>query len=1035
MKTKILALRTFNKENSLELREAVAGYVLILTLTVIPILLLGAKYVLDNQTLLKRQTEGTEFLRNSSPDKVVKKCAQEAALAVAKKWNPGLSYKQQRERMLRIADGIYNGSAAYVDTTITQAISGIDIQEETITKGGTFEPLKVTKTASTTYPSTTKQIERTTNTTNMKRYYYYYSYSTKYAPMALYHFYIMRNSLTRANSNLFPPDEDLYTDYCYKGSGTGTWYHYVTWPDVVGMSSSDGLSQVSTRSYTTRKDLSDDTVKIEIESDKIKVTTDDDVAYAVPAESNVDIILAVPTNSAALNKDNYDKNTVTSGTPYVSTSTTPTTDAKSTPIYQITHAYQTFLKNFFHTRGVNVGVIPYSGNVSLYSDRSGWVKAPNSFVSTDFLNGTYQPGIVGAMLYGTTGTSNTGLTTTGSYAGNGISYGLLCRGNTLSFKGNTLIYGDLLSTTNPSSYQFRKMVYNPCYLTDGNLLSMKCEKTGSYYWMNPYFILEMNPDVEFMYNMLGAFYPYYDDRNVSNFIFIPVTWANNLLQSWSATGSNSATNTSSDTTNLGRLSTPSKTTTGRKKALILVVNKPDWFEPGELTYIGFDNDYSETPAVESDEIRFDKGKSQGQKGILVYTTQSGTMGSDYTCSSATGRLTYPQKWLLKVVVAPSSSSGTISFSNISTNSSTTTTGTQTITEQKEFYIIPSQMNGTYVEFAMTNIKLISAEITNRPYEMKDGVAEYKSLDVPERSIYIDLLKQALDGKLNYNVNGTDATAPNDYLMYGNNTSGDISNAGIKYGDGVSSSTSSSQSSQPVATVTINPDASENPTNWKNTDSLPIGEKYYKWQSVCYGGGKFVAVASNTNIVAYSDDGITWKLANISSTANWSSVCYGGGKFVAVAYDSSKAAYSSDGITWKSATMSSDSAYWESVCYGGGKFVAVAYDSDRVAYSDDGITWKFSTGIAWELWVSVCYGGGKFVATAYGSNKPVIYSSDGITWTEATLPSFTTNFHYKRSVCYGGGKFVMLVPYGDEAAYSEDGATWKSVTLPSSAGWW
>lgn len=310
---------------------------------------------------------------------------------------------------------------------------------------------------------------------------------------------------------------------------------------------------------------------------KIKVTTDDDVAYAEPAEQNVDIILAVPTNSAALNKDNNDKNTVTSGTPYISRSTTPTTNARSTPIYQITRAYQEFLKKFFYTRGVNVGVIPYSGNVSLRNNRSGWVKAPSNFVSTYFLNGTYQPMIMGAMMYGTTG-FGTNLTIIGSYAGNNLGencgYGLLCRGNTESYNGNTITLGDLLSTEDPSSYRFRKMVYDPCYAGNANLLSMKCEK-GDQYWMNPYFILEMNPDVKFVYGMLGAFYPYYDDRNVSNFIFILVTWANNLLQSWSATGENSSTDTSADSTNLGRLSTPSKATEGRKRALILVVNKPD----------------------------------------------------------------------------------------------------------------------------------------------------------------------------------------------------------------------------------------------------------------------------------------------------------------------------------------------------------------------------------------------------------------------------------------------------------------------------
>ena len=55
-----------------------------------------------------------------------------------------------------------------------------------------------------------------------------------------------------------------------------------------------------------------------------------------------------------------------------------------------------------------------------------------------------------------------------------------------------------------------------------------------------------------------------------------------------------------------------------------------------------------------------------------------------------------------------------------------------------------------------------------------------------------------------------------------------------------------------------------------------------WKSVCYGNGKFVAVAQNSNYFAYSTDGITWTEGTISSTSRqWSSVCYGNGKFVTV----------------------------------------------------------------------------------------------------------------------------------------------------------
>ena len=129
----------------------------------------------------------------------------------------------------------------------------------------------------------------------------------------------------------------------------------------------------------------------------------------------------------------------------------------------------------------------------------------------------------------------------------------------------------------------------------------------------------------------------------------------------------------------------------------------------------------------------------------------------------------------------------------------------------------------------------------------------------------------------------------------------------------------------------------------------------RWQSVCYGNDKFVAVASDTNYFAYSTDGINWTEGTISSTSrDWHSVCYGNGKFVAVAYDT-YFAYSTDGITWTEGTISNTSRRWCSVCYGNGKFVTVA-DEGYFAYSTDGITWtEGKTNISSIYTRCICYG--------------------------------------------------------------------------------
>ena len=229
-----------------------------------------------------------------------------------------------------------------------------------------------------------------------------------------------------------------------------------------------------------------------------------------------------------------------------------------------------------------------------------------------------------------------------------------------------------------------------------------------------------------------------------------------------------------------------------------------------------------------------------------------------------------------------------------------------------------------------------------------------------------------------------------------------------------------------------------PSAWFVVDDSKLGEyelerwtegtmpSSQNWYSVCYGNGKYVAVSWNSNIFAYSTDGINWTEGTMPSSKSWKSVCYGNGKFVAVDYNYGVFAYSTNGINWTEGTMPS-SHHWNSVCYGNGKFVAVC-SSNAFVYSTDGITWTEGTMPSSKSWKSVCYGNGKFVAVV-SSSTIAAYSTDGINWTQATLPIS------KRweSVCYGNGKFVA-VSSSNAFAYSTDGIIWTEGTMPSSQKW-
>ena len=208
-------------------------------------------------------------------------------------------------------------------------------------------------------------------------------------------------------------------------------------------------------------------------------------------------------------------------------------------------------------------------------------------------------------------------------------------------------------------------------------------------------------------------------------------------------------------------------------------------------------------------------------------------------------------------------------------------------------------------------------------------------------------------------------------------------------------------------------------------ALPV-DQY--WQSVCYGNGKFVAIVYNSDVFAYSSNGITWTQGTLPSTQQWYSVCYGKDKFVAVAQSTIVFAYSLDGITWTEGNMPSSQS-WTSVCYGKDKFVAVSNNSNVFVYSLDGIIWTRGTLPTSGEWYSVCYGKDKFVAIALDSNV-FAYSLDGITWTKGTLPVSGDWM----SVCYGKDKFVAITFDSNVFAYSLDGITWTEGNMPSSQSW-
>lgn len=203
---------------------------------------------------------------------------------------------------------------------------------------------------------------------------------------------------------------------------------------------------------------------------------------------------------------------------------------------------------------------------------------------------------------------------------------------------------------------------------------------------------------------------------------------------------------------------------------------------------------------------------------------------------------------------------------------------------------------------------------------------------------------------------------------------------------------------------------------------------YAWNSVAYGGGKFVAVAGNSNAAAYSTDGFSWTETTLPSSLNWRSVAYGNGRFVAIANNSRSIVYSSDGISWtlEQNALPADSFY--SIAYGDGKFVSVRYNSRDAAYSTDGLSWTETDMPSSKYWTSVAYGNGRFVAVSTVSSNTAAYSDDGVSWNTSVIPAGSWV-----SVAYGNGKFVAIESGGD-IDYCTDGTDWAPASTVSGGLW-
>ena len=195
---------------------------------------------------------------------------------------------------------------------------------------------------------------------------------------------------------------------------------------------------------------------------------------------------------------------------------------------------------------------------------------------------------------------------------------------------------------------------------------------------------------------------------------------------------------------------------------------------------------------------------------------------------------------------------------------------------------------------------------------------------------------------------------------------------------------------------------------------------------------------------YSYDGITWNGSDASNNSiAYNAIAWNGSIWVAGTSDASQSIlYSSNGIHWiadaSSINLFGVNGSCNTVAYNGSLWVAGGYydaGADNLAYSYDGIQWTLSSSnmfgaqgacnsVAWNgsLWVA---GGISFVSS-YA--KSLIYSSDGINWSESSSGNTLFSGGGCNTVAWNGS---LWLAGGDNTAggrvvYSYNGINWVTT---------
>jgi hypothetical protein len=244
---------------------------------------------------------------------------------------------------------------------------------------------------------------------------------------------------------------------------------------------------------------------------------------------------------------------------------------------------------------------------------------------------------------------------------------------------------------------------------------------------------------------------------------------------------------------------------------------------------------------------------------------------------------------------------------------------------------------------------------------------------------------------------------------------------------------------------------------QRTSSLTTGLK----SIACSSSSCVVVGESNTiaSVVLTSTDGITWSVGSLpggfttSYTGGLNSVTWAGTQYIATGIARTTnlptMITSADGVTWTSKTYTASAistvarpvTFEPVVSYNNGRYIVA--QGTEIFLSTDAATWtKYTSGESGiNYFNKVIFGNGKFVATRTVSDLAtgnqdgqIVYSTDGKTWTRATITGLTGRTIWNGGIIWTGSQF-LAINGGASTQYiatSSDGITWTATNNSSIA---